>query len=94
MEKRDTIIVGLIFAAFVLMLAFDWRRIFSMRDGTEAATVVGASDAPDTGTGPAYAWANVPTTRYLMPPPLGGFVSARASSVPDAPAQLYDCGGC
>lgn len=91
MERRDLIALGLIFAAFIALVAVDWRRVFSIAGTMEAAPIVPASE-PNQGTGPASAWANVPTGRFVYPPNLGGFAVPTASN-DDQPA-MFNCGIC
>lgn len=86
MTQKETIILGLIFAAFVALVAFDWRRIFGATMETQPLQ---ASPVVTDGTGPASAWANVPTSRIVLPANLGGYASDSPGSVTPA---MFECG--
>lgn len=94
MERRDTIIIGIVFAAFIALVAIDWRKLGFGAAGMEATPL-----QPDTApgaSGPATAWANVPISRFVYPPNIGGFVAPRNDNGAAAAGQpeMFPCGIC
>ena len=86
MTQKETIILGLIFAAFVALVAFDWRRVFGATMETQplqAAPVITDS------TGPVSSWANVPTSRIVLPANLGGYAAQDANNTSP---PMFECG--
>lgn len=93
MERKQAIILFIIFAVFVALVAFDWRNVLGI-SGTMLAEPV----TPDDGgsVGPATAVANVPMSRFVYPPNLGGYAVDKAANVnaPDDRQDMFSCGVC
>lgn len=92
MERKQAIILFLIFAAFIALIAVDWRGVLGIQ-GTMLAEPV----TPDDGgsIGPATAIANVPLSRFVYPPNLGGYaVDAKPANVNDDRRDMFSCGVC
>jgi len=93
MNQKELVILGLIFAAFVAIVAIDWRKAFNIQGTMEAAPLVPAS-RPSAVVGPASAAANVPLTRIVLPANLGGYTSTERNAAGETP-DMFACGmGC
>lgn len=93
MNQKELVILGLIFAAFVALVAIDWRRALGIEGTMEAAPLVPASE-PSAAIGPASAAANVPLTRIVLPANLGGYASTEKNAPTNTP-DMFACGmGC
>lgn len=93
MDKKDVFLIFALFAAALILIAFPWRSAITSAGTMEGENLSGNNAGGNSG--PASAWANVPVQRFLLAPPLGGYMSARTdmASAPDA-APMYGCGGC
>lgn len=88
METRDKIFFGAVIVALILLFGMEWRSIYAALFSPE----VGASTIPDEDMGPTHVWANVPTNRMMLPPPLMSAIN-KPGDVLNAGGGMFGCGG-